>query len=282
MLARKPDAQAGLAADVTETPRTSATPAAMEFRSLSKTYLSADNDRIAALVDIDMTVGQGEFFSIVGPSGCGKSTLLKIVAGLLPVTRGMALLNGRQIKGPSGDIGVVFQSPTLLEWRNVLQNVMLVADVQNRDREGIRRHALELIEMTGLRGFAGKYPAELSGGMQQRVAIARALVHAPSVLLMDEPFGALDAMTRDQMTLELQRIWLRQSITVLFITHSIQEAVFLSDRVAVMSARPGRLLEIVSIDFPRPRSLDIMETSDFGALVGRIRKSLDAHTAHED
>ncbi len=232
---------------------------------------------IDALTNIDMSVGQGEFVSIVGPSGCGKSTLLKIVAGLSPATQGAVFLNGKQIKGPTGDVGVVFQSPTLLEWRNVLENVMLIADVHGHNRQQIKKHALELIEMTGLKDFASKYPSELSGGMQQRVAIARALVHAPSVLLMDEPFGALDAMTRDQMTLELQRIWLRQSITVLFITHSIQEAVFLSDRVAVMSARPGRLFEIVGIDFPRPRRLDLMETVDFGAYVGRIRKHLDVH-----
>jgi NitT/TauT family transport system ATP-binding protein len=253
----------------------------MELRSLSKTYDSVDNDRIDALLDINLDIGQGEFFSVVGPSGCGKSTLLKIVAGLLPVTQGAAFLNGNQIKGSSSDIGVVFQSPTLLEWRTVLQNVTLVADVQNRDHKKIRQRAVELIEMTGLSGFAGKYPSELSGGMQQRVAIARALVHAPSLLLMDEPFGALDAMTRDQMTLELQRIWLRQSVTVFFITHSIQEAVFLSDRVAVMSARPGRVLEIVAIDFARPRHLDITDSAPFGAYVGKIRKCLDVKTVAE-
>ena len=175
-----------MAADVVNESSSAMPPPAMEFKSLSKTYLSADNDKIDALTNIDMSVGQGEFVSIVGPSGCGKSTLLKIVAGLLPATQGAVFLNGKKIKGPTGDVGVVFQSPTLLEWRNVLENVMLIADVHDHNRQQIRKHALELIEMTGLKDFAGKYPSELSGGMQQRVAIARALVHSPSVLRSEE------------------------------------------------------------------------------------------------
>ncbi|HZB93015.1 MAG TPA: ABC transporter ATP-binding protein [Stellaceae bacterium] len=239
-------------------------------RRLGKSY-GAARSPVVALEDIEFGVADGEFVAILGPSGCGKSTLLKILAGLLPATSGEAMLRGTPILGPRRDIGVVFQSPVLFPWRSVLANVLLPADVQRLDRPRHERIARELLELVGLGGFEHCYPWQLSGGMQQRVAIVRALVHDPALLLMDEPFGALDAMTREQMNLELQRIWLERRKTVVFITHSIPEAVFLADRVLVMTPRPGRIAEIVAVDLPRPRSLDAMNTAEFGETVRRIR-----------
>jgi NitT/TauT family transport system ATP-binding protein len=199
---------------------------------LGKSYATADGP-VVALTDIDFTVADGEFVALLGPSGCGKSTLLKILAGLLPASSGEAQLHGGRIVGPRRDIGVVFQSPVLFPWRTVLGNVLLPADVQHLGRRTHEKIALDLLSIVGLQGFEHRYPWELSGGMQQRVAIVRALVHDPAMLLMDEPFGALDAMTREQMNLELQRIWLERRKTVVFVTHSIPEAVFLADRVFV-------------------------------------------------
>jgi len=248
---------------------------AIECRDLGKTYSTLEGGDVVALEGVDLAVQPGEFLSVVGPSGCGKSTLLKLLAGLTPASAGEARLFGQPIVGPRKDIGVVFQSPTLLEWRTVLSNTMLPIDVLGLDREAGQRRALALLRMTGLGGFEMKYPGELSGGMQQRVAISRALVHDPALLLMDEPFGALDALTRETMNMELQRIWQESRKTVLLITHSISEAVFLSDRVAVMSPRPGRLLEVLPIDLPRPRSLDMMGTAGFGRLVNEIRGVLN-------
>ncbi len=244
-------------------------------RRLAKSY-ATKRGGVVALEDIDFAVAEGEFLAILGPSGCGKSTLLKILAGLLPATGGEASLRGTPIAGPRRDIGVVFQSPVLFPWRSVLHNVLLPADVQRLGRAEHERIAFELLSLVGLAGFEHRYPWELSGGMQQRVAIVRALVHDPAMLLMDEPFGALDAMTREQMNLELQRIWLERRKTVVFITHSIPEAVFLADRVLVMTPRPGRIAEIVAVDLPRPRSLDVMSTPDFGAAVKRIRAHFNA------
>jgi NitT/TauT family transport system ATP-binding protein len=244
-------------------------------RRLSKTY-GTGKDAVAALRDIDFTVADGEFMSIVGPSGCGKSTLLKILAGLMPATDGDALLNAVPITGPRRDIGVVFQSPVLFPWRSVLGNVLLPVDVQRLGRERMTGRALELINLVGLDGFERRYPWELSGGMQQRVALVRALIHDPALLLMDEPFGALDALTREAMNVELQRIWLERRKTVLFVTHSTTEAVFLADRVLVMTQRPGTIADLLTVDFPRPRSLDVMTTEAFGAHVRRIRAALNA------
>src|SRR6476646_326075 len=244
------------------------------IRHLSKTYGRADG--VVALNDIDCTVADGEFLSIVGPSGCGKSTLLKILAGLLQASGGQALLNGTPIDAPRKDIGVVFQSPVLFPWRSGLGNVLLPVDVQQLGREKMTQRALDLLALVGLTGFEHRYPWELSGGMQQRVALVRALIHDPAILLMDEPFGALDAMTREQMNVELQRIWLERRKTVVFITHSTSEAVFLGDRVMVMTPRPGKVDDLFSVDLPRPRSLDIMTTEAFGVYVRRIRKSLNA------
>ena len=244
-------------------------------RGLDKRYETAAGP-VVALQGIDFSIGEGEFVAVVGPSGCGKSTLLKILAGLLPVSSGEARLRGTPITGARRDIGVVFQSPVLFPWRTVLGNVLLPADVQRLDRPRLTRTAEELLALVGLDGFERRYPWELSGGMQQRVSIVRALIHDPAILLMDEPFGALDAMTREQMNLELQRIWMEKRKTVLFITHSIAEAVFLADRVLVMTSRPGRILDIVDVTIPRPRPLDAMTTQEFGEHVRRIRADLDA------
>jgi NitT/TauT family transport system ATP-binding protein len=242
----------------------------IEVRNLRKEYGTARGP-VLALDRIDFNVAEGEFVAIVGPSGCGKSTLLKILAGLLPASFGEVKLRSVQITGPRRDIGVVFQSPVLFPWRTVLDNVLLPVDVQKLGRQNSRSRALELLAMVGLQGFEHRYPWELSGGMQQRVAISRGLIHNPAMLLMDEPFGALDAMTRDGLNLELQRIWLERRETVLFITHSIAEAVFLADRVLVMTPRPGRITEEVRVAIPRPRALDVLAVPEFGGIVRKIR-----------
>src|SRR4051794_8723244 len=239
-------------------------------RGLCKTY-TGGAESVLALEAIDFVVADGELVAIVGPSGCGKTTLLKILAGLLPPSRGTAELRGSPIAGPRRDIGVVFQAPVLFPWRTVLGNALLPVDVQRLGRDKLRDRAMDLLNLVGLQGFENRYPRELSGGMQQRVAMVRALVHDPAILLMDEPFGALDAMTREQMNVELQRIWLERRKTVLFITHSIPEAAFLADRVLVMTPRPGRLMDDVVVDLPRPRGLEVMTTPAFGAYVNRIR-----------
>ena len=248
---------------------------AISVRDLSKGY-SCRSGSMDALHEISFSVKEGEFVAVVGPSGCGKSTLLKILAGLLLPSKGEACLRGTPINGPRRDIGVVFQAPVLLPWRSVLENVLLPVDVQHRAGNGQQKEALELLNLVGLQEFADRYPWELSGGMQQRVAITRALIHDPAMLLMDEPFGALDAMTREQMNLELQRIWLEKKKTVLFITHSIPEAVFLADRVLVMTSRPGRILRDVPVEIPRPRRLEAMNLPEFCAVVNSIRAHFHA------
>jgi NitT/TauT family transport system ATP-binding protein len=239
-------------------------------RGLRKEY-PTPRGTVLALEDIDFDVREGEFVALVGPSGCGKSTLLKILAGLLPASRGQVELRSAPVTGPRRDIGVVFQSPVLFPWRTVLENVLLPVDVQRLGRDKNRSRALELLGLVGLSGFEHRYPWELSGGMQQRVSITRSLMHDPALLLMDEPFGALDAMTRESLNVELQRIWLERRETILFVTHSIAEAVFLADRVFVMTPRPGRLLQRLSVAIPRPRTLDVMATPEFGAIVRDIR-----------
>src|SRR5215467_12013710 len=239
-------------------------------KDLSKLYPTRDGS-VQALQQINFTINEGEFVAVVGPSGCGKSTLLKILAGILPLSKGEARLRGSLITGPRRDIGVVFQSPVLFPWRSVLDNVLLPVDVQRLDRARYEKVAMDLLALVHLTGFEHRYPWELSGGMQQRVAITRALVHDPAMLLMDEPFGALDAMTREHMNLELQRIWLEKKKTILFITHSIPEAVFLGDRVLVMTPRPGRILEDVVVNLPRPRRLEVMNTPEFGRYAQGVR-----------
>ncbi|MGI4800125.1 MAG: ABC transporter ATP-binding protein [Janthinobacterium lividum] len=243
----------------------------LSVTGLTKRYETRDRAPVLALDDIALEVRQGEFISVVGPSGCGKSTLLRILAGLLPRSAGVVELEGRTLDGPSRDVGVVFQSPTLLPWRTILENVMVPVLVQRRERRQYESRARDLLAVAGLTGFADRYPGELSGGMQQRVGICRALVHNPSFLLMDEPFGALDAMTRETMNIELQRIWSDSTKTILFVTHSIPEAVFLGSRVVVMTPRPGRIAELIDIDLPRPRQLDMINTPCFGRYVSRVR-----------
>lgn len=246
----------------------------IELAHLEKMFVTIRNERVHALNDISLAVADREFVTIVGPSGCGKSTLLKILAGLIPATRGVVRLAGTTVERPRKDIGFVFQNPVLLPWRTVLDNVLLPAEVQGLPGAASRARARDLLRMVGLADFERKYPMELSGGMQQRAAISRALVHDPGILLMDEPFGALDAMTREQMNLDLQRIWLEAGKTVILITHSIPEAVFLGDRVAVMTPRPGRIARIVDVAIPRPRSIDVMGEPLFGRLTGEIRHLL--------
>jgi NitT/TauT family transport system ATP-binding protein len=239
---------------------------------LQKVYKTRDGNEIHALKDIDLDIRAGEFISIVGPSGCGKTTLLKILAGILQRSAGEVVMNGRSLSGPSRELGVVFQAPVLLPWRTVLQNVMVPVEVQHRSRAEFTARARALIALVGLAGFEHKYPSELSGGMQQRVGICRALVHDPSFLLMDEPFGALDAMTREQMNEELQRLWRESRKTILLVTHSIPEAVYLADRVVVMTPRPGRIVDVIDVDLPRPRTLAMQNTPEFGRYVAAIRR----------
>jgi NitT/TauT family transport system ATP-binding protein len=248
--------------------------ARLTVEALGKTYVSQDGSSVTALAEVSLDVAPGEFVTLVGPSGCGKTTLLRIMAGLLAPTAGAVRLLGRPVTGPSRSVGVVFQDPVLLPWRTVLANVLLPAQVLGLDGDASRRRALDLLALVGLSGFEAKYPHELSGGMRQRVSLARALVHDPALLLMDEPFGALDAMTREAMNLELQRIWRESGKTIAFITHSIPEAVFLGDRVVVMSPRPGRITDVVTVELGRPRDLDLMASDAFGVYARKIRQAL--------
>lgn len=237
---------------------------------LAKRYPSRGG-ALEALSGVSFRVTEGEFVTIVGPSGCGKSTLLKLLAGIIPKTAGDMSLKGSPIEGPRRDIGMVFQQPVLLPWRTVLANVLLPVAIQRLPRQTYLPRAWSLLRQVGLEGFADKYPYELSGGMQQRVGITRALVHDPAILLMDEPFGSLDAMTREYLNLELLKLWATSRKTVLFVTHSIPEAVFLADRVIVLTRRPGTIAEIIPVDLPRPRGLEMMTTPEFGAFTRRIR-----------
>jgi NitT/TauT family transport system ATP-binding protein len=248
----------------------------LDIRKISKTYPARDGRPVRAIDEISCSVRSGEFASILGPSGCGKSTLLLIIAGLVSPTSGTLAFRGDESVGGAAEYGIVFQDAVLFPWRDVQTNVELPAEIAGVPRARRAETARRLIALVGLAGFERKYPYELSGGMQQRVAIARALMLSPSLLLMDEPFGALDAMTREQMNLELQKINMATDATVIFVTHSIAEAVFLSDRVLVMTGRPAVLKEIVEIDIPRPRSLEMMASARFGHLVGHLRQLLDA------
>jgi NitT/TauT family transport system ATP-binding protein len=252
-------------------------PAAAPLISVSglrKEYEAQKGESVLALDRIDFDVADGEFVALVGPSGCGKSTLLQILAGILPPTQGQIVLKGSPVTGPRREVGVVFQEPVLLPWLKVIDNVMLPAVVHKLDRDKYRARAMELLALVKLQGFENRYPFELSGGMQQRVAIARALLSDPAMILMDEPFGALDAMTREEMNLELLAIWARARKTIVLITHSIQEAVFLSDRVVVLSGRPGRVVDVVDIDLPRPRTFQMLSAPEFGASANRLRDQL--------
>jgi len=245
---------------------------------VSKTYRSRDGD-VPSLRPLDFVINDGEFFVVVGPSGCGKSTLLKMISGLLAPSTGEILVEGMKVVQPHGDVGIVFQNSLLLPWRNILANVMLPIDMKKLPREKFLARAKALLKMVGLEGFEKKLPWQLSGGMQQRASICRALVHDPKIMLMDEPFGALDAMTRERMNVELSRIQRETGKTVLLITHSIPEAVFLADKVLVMTERPGGIAAIYDVPLGRERNLDVMANPVFNELVARIRKHFFTQTS---
>jgi NitT/TauT family transport system ATP-binding protein len=234
---------------------------------------------VEALAGVDLRVAPAEFLTIVGPSGCGKSTLLRLVAGLLRPTAGRVTVDGAAVERPHPEVGIVFQQPALLPWRSVERNIALQVEMRGRDPAPYRPRIAELIRLTGLQGFERSLPHELSGGMQQRVSLCRALVHDPTLLLMDEPFGALDAMTREALSLELQRVWMQRRKTVLFVTHSIAEAIFLGDRVAVMTPRPGRIARTVEVHLPRPRRFADLAQPAFTGAMGEVRGLLDAAVA---
>jgi NitT/TauT family transport system ATP-binding protein len=237
---------------------------------VDKTY-AVDGSPITALENINLDIAPGEFISVVGPSGCGKSTLLKCVAGLQPVTGGSISIQNQRVTAPPDNMAIVFQRDVLLDWRTVLDNVLILVEFRGLRRQDYENKALELLKKYGLEDYAHRFPWELSGGMRQRVAICRALIVDPELLLMDEPFGALDAMTRDDLNVELERLWFETRKTVIFITHGIDEAVYLGDRVVVMARNPGRIAEIIPIDIPRPRPLSIRQTEEFGKYVHHIR-----------
>jgi NitT/TauT family transport system ATP-binding protein len=241
----------------------------IRLHNVGKTY-QTKNGTIDACSDINLDIKDSEFVAIVGPSGCGKATIMKMVAGLQPYTSGTITVGGKKVEAPQTDVGVVFQEAIMLDWRDVLENVMLQIDIRKMDRAKFEPVARDLLERTGLAGFEKKKPYELSGGMRQRVSICRALVHNPKMLLMDEPFGALDALTREQISMDIQRLWMETRKTALHITHSIPEAVLLADRVVVMGPRPGRIVEVIEIDLPRPRRLDQLSPK-FGEYSTQIR-----------
>lgn len=244
------------------------------LKDVGKTYAS---NAVEALTGITLSLDKGSFSSVIGSSGCGKSTLLKIMAGLIPPSKGRVVLSGRPVTGPRRDIGMMFQQATLFPWRTTIENVVLPIEIRDGRAAARAAHdkARALLELVGLKGFEGVFPNELSGGMAQRAAICRMLVTDPTVLLLDEPFSALDELSRDFMNMELQRICMETEATTFLVTHSIPEAVILSDLVYVLAPRPGRIAEEVPIDLPRPRTLDMITTPEFGALVERIRNRLE-------
>ena len=239
---------------------------------LSKRFGTRDRAATLALDEVDLDIGAAEFISLLGPSGCGKSTLLSLIAGLIQPSGGGVRIAGQPVTAPYTNIGIVFQNDLLLDWRTVLGNVLVQYEMRGQDPRPHEARARELIASVGLGEFQTKYPWELSGGMRQRVAICRALIHDPPLLLMDEPFGALDALTREQLQVDLQRIWQSSRKTVVFVTHSIGEAVFLSDRVVVMTPRPGRIHEVLRIDLARPRGVQVRDSDEFGAHVRHINR----------
>ena len=248
----------------------------VSLTGVGKTFVRGDAEPTVALEAIDLTIAQGEFVSLIGPSGCGKSTLLRVIGDLIQPTVGSVLVNGKPATRArlDRDYGMVFQAPVLFEWRTIAGNVELPLEILGRSAAERKARSTEMLELVDLAGFAGHSPSQLSGGMQQRVAIARALAFEPALLLMDEPFGALDEMTRERMNAEVLRIWERTGTTIVFVTHSIPEAVFLSSRVVVMSARPGRITRVIDIDLPRPRSEDTRESPHYFELVTQVRETL--------
>jgi NitT/TauT family transport system ATP-binding protein len=253
----------------------------LSIDNLTVTYASARGP-LTALRDLGLQVADGEFVAVLGPSGCGKSTLLNIASGLLAPSKGRVAIRGEAVTAPRRDVGIVFQQPTLLPWKTVLENILVPMQAMGRPVQGHKERARELIRLVRLEGFENHYPYELSGGMQQRVGIARGLMHDPQLLLMDEPFAALDAMTREHMTDELQAMWMQSGKSVLFITHSIPEAVYLADRVVVLSARPGTVLDVVDVRIPRPRRLETLGSPDFNAICNRLRAFFRAPAAGEE
>jgi len=245
----------------------------VEVDGISKTYLTKSGST-CALDNISFNVYEDEFVSIIGPSGCGKSTLMKIIGGVLPSSKGKIRIDGEEIENTKAKIGIVFQKPILLNWRKIIDNVLLPIEILKLPVEDYRQKALDLLKLVKIEGFEDKYPHELSGGMQQRASISRALIFDPKLLLMDEPFGALDALTREVLNQELLRVWSEKKQTIIFITHNIAEAVYLSDRVIVMSPRPGKIANIYEIDIPRPRTLEMQASKEFGKYVIDIRKDL--------
>lgn len=247
---------------------------------------SSGQGELLALDGVGLAVSQGEFVAIVGPSGCGKSTLLRILGGLLVPTQGKVRLDGRSLSSPRREVGFVFQNVNLMPWRTVLRNATLPLEVARVPQAEAERRARDLLALVGLAGFEQAYPRELSGGMAQRLAIARALVGDPEVLLLDEPFGSLDALSREQMNLELLRIWRARRVTAIMVTHDLQEAIFIADRVLVMSHRPGCISADVPVDLPRPRRLEVIYTEFFGALSRRVREaiatSIDVHNHNKE
>ncbi|MDR1687325.1 MAG: ABC transporter ATP-binding protein [Clostridiales bacterium] len=242
------------------------------LNNVGMTYHSGSGP-VEALRDVNLEINDGEFVSLLGPSGCGKSTLLFIVTGLTVPTAGYVTIDDKKITEPFHEAGFVFQDHLLLEWRNVLQNVSIQGELRGMDKQVAHERSMELLHMVGLEDFKDKYPHELSGGMQQRISICRALHHDPKLLLMDEPFGALDAFTRDQMRVDLERLWAKRNSTVLFVTHDISEAILLSDRVVVISRRPGTVLEQIKIDLPRPRNFSVSESAEFLSYKHRLTKT---------
>jgi NitT/TauT family transport system ATP-binding protein len=249
--------------------RAGAADALIKFENVSK-FFGDGKKRVHVVDNVSFAARHGEFISILGPSGCGKSTMMMLTSGLIPVSSGTIEIDGMLVRRPYTDLGIVFQQDLLMDWRRVLPNILVQPEFRGLRVKDYEARARELLALVGLAGCEEKYPFELSGGMRQRVAICRALVHNPNLLLMDEPFGALDALTRDQLNLDLQRLWYESRKTVLFVTHSIPEAVFLGDRVLVMAPSPTKIREAIEIDLPRPRSLEIREAPEFSAYVRRI------------
>lgn len=242
---------------------------AVSARAVHKVYEGARST--LALDDASIEIPAGQFISILGPSGCGKSTFLRCIAGLEDISDGSLHVRGKEVQGPPDNIGMVFQRDALLDWRTIEKNILLPIEFAGKPVAPARSAMKQLLKLTGLSDFGDRYPRELSGGMRQRAAICRALIDSPDLLLMDEPFGALDALTRDQMNVELQRIWMEVRNTVVFVTHGIAEAVFLADKVVVFSPRPGRIVEVIDVELPRPRKLSIRESAEFGAYTQHIR-----------
>ncbi len=253
----------------------------IQIEHLSKIYASR-NGNVTALEDVSLSIRPNEFVTLVGPSGCGKSTLLKLIGALIKPTRGELLHDGVPLNNPTRDVGIVFQEAVLLQWRTVLDNVLLPTEILGLDKSQSRTRALDLIDLVGLGGFEKRYPRELSGGMQQRVSICRALIHNPSVLLMDEPFAALDALTREELGFELMRIWAADRKTVVFVTHNITEAILLADRVVAMTPRPGRIARVIDIELARPRTIAMEFTETFKSYSDQVREVIYRNRGSND